>query len=119
MEAETKKAALKKLENIRQYIAYPDELLDESKLDEYYKELSLDEEGSYYANKLQLRVFFVRRSLRKYRDSVSNHRWVGHSNSAVVNAFYDPSENSIGMIKIIILEVQKCIFVFKKIPEFE
>ena len=94
MDEKTRKAALEKLENIVPHIAFPDELLDDQKLEDYYENLEFDS-GSYLKTKLKINKFFIDKSFRKVREAVNVTDWESHVSSSVVNAFYSPSENSI------------------------
>ena len=94
MDEKTKSAALEKLEYVTPHIAYPDELLDDKKLEDYYEKFELDKD-SYVKSKLNSFQFHLDRAFRKFRTPVNKTDWTTHSNSAVVNAFYNPSQNSI------------------------
>lgn len=94
MDEKTRKAALEKLETIVPFIAYPDELKDSDKLDKYYRSLEILEDN-YLKSRLNLKLFDNAHEIKRYREPVNKTDWVAHGYSAVVNAFYNPSENSI------------------------
>lgn len=95
MDALTRQAALDKAEKMIASIGYPDELTDESKLNEYYDGLRLNGEN-YFESMLKIYRFGVEKNFRKLRKAVDKRDWESHAEVAVVNAFYDPSENRIG-----------------------
>ena len=98
MDSETKKEAVKKLANMKQFMAYPKELLEKDKVDGFYKELKIDD-GKYFEN-----AHKIARHLRKHSDlklrevvvaeEMLHGEWGGWS-VALVNAYYDPFSNSI------------------------
>ena len=98
MDSETKKEAVKKLANMKQFMAYPNELLEKDKVDGFYKELKIDD-GKYFEN-----AHKIARHLRKHLDlklrkvvvaeEMLHGEWGGWS-VALVNAYYDPFSNSI------------------------
>ena len=45
MDDDTKAQAFEKLEKMRAFVAYPDEIMDEKILDEYYKDVQVDEKN--------------------------------------------------------------------------
>lgn len=94
MDEVTKEAAIGKVQNMLAFIGYPDELLDDSKLIEYYKDLTLDGEN-YFESILNISKFEVRKLVRNFRTPVDKTDWKLHAYVAIINAFYDPLENSI------------------------
>lgn len=98
---ETKAAAIKKAKAMSTYVGYPDELMDNDKLEEYYSGLELDS-NCYFRSVLRIRKFELRKKIydqievKPIRRNKTND-WVSHSESAHVNAFYSRLENSIGM----------------------
>jgi len=95
MDAETKGHALDKVEAIDEFVAYPNELLDAAKVDDYYARLRLDESGDYFGSVLRLAKFGCDRNFEKLHAPVNKSDWVTHGRAAVVNAFYNLVENSI------------------------
>ncbi|XP_011312064.1 membrane metallo-endopeptidase-like 1 isoform X2 [Fopius arisanus] len=94
MDEETRKSALEKAASMTSHIAYPDELLDDSKLEEFYQDLELSDEN-YLQGILNLTLFGTEYSFSKLRKPVNKSDWVTHGRPAVVNAFYSSIENSI------------------------
>ncbi|XP_008194096.1 neprilysin-2 isoform X2 [Tribolium castaneum] len=94
MDPETKKNALDKAKSMSTHIAYPDELLDDRKLEEFYGDLELDE-NYYLRSILNLTLFGTRFSFKRLRQPVNKTDWITHGRPAVVNAFYSALENSI------------------------
>ncbi|CAK9798490.1 Nep2 [Anthophora plagiata] len=94
MDDETRKSALKKAASMSSHIAYPDELLDDKKLEEFYEKLELNTDN-YLKDILNLTLFGVEYSFSKLRKPVNKSDWVTHGRPAIVNAFYSSIENSI------------------------
>ncbi|CAH1183162.1 unnamed protein product [Phaedon cochleariae] len=94
MDEETRRNALDKAKSMETHIAYPDELLDDKKLEEFYDGLELDE-NLYMRSILNLTLFGTRFSFRRLRQPVNKTDWITHGRPAVVNAFYSSIENSI------------------------
>lgn len=82
------------------HIAYPDELLDDKKLEEFYEKLELTTDN-YLEGILNLTLFGVEYSFSKLRKPVNKSDWVTHGRPAIVNAFYSSIENSIRKCQII------------------
>lgn len=96
MDEKTRAFALEKLNHMRQYIAYPDELLIKDKLEEFYRKLNINEGMSYYRSQMEIVRFYDDRRLSKFRLPYNKTEWTNHGVAAIVNAFYSPTGNSIG-----------------------
>lgn len=96
MDEKTKKAALNKLHSMSTHIGYPDEIMDNSKIEKYYENLKIDEHN-YLSSVLNMNVFGTDYAFNKLRKPVNKTDWVTHARPAVVNAFYSSIENSIRM----------------------
>ncbi|KAJ8929212.1 hypothetical protein NQ314_018091 [Rhamnusium bicolor] len=94
MDDETRQNALDKAKSMATHIAYPDELLDDHKLVEFYDGLELDP-AHYMRSILNLTLFGTRFSFKRLRQPVNKTDWITHGRPAVVNAFYSSIENSI------------------------
>ncbi|KAJ8683696.1 hypothetical protein QAD02_019488 [Eretmocerus hayati] len=94
MDKKTKQAALDKLNAIQPYIAYPSEFLDDKKLDDYHQFLKMYPD-SFLKSQLSINLFKMAYELEQFRKPVNKTDWITHGQSAIVNAFYEPSENSI------------------------
>lgn len=90
----TKEAALEKVNSMLTFIAYPNELMDDQKLIEYYQDLVLDSEN-YFESILNITKFEGLKIARNFRKAINKTSWDDHSDVAVINAFYSPLENSI------------------------
>lgn len=95
MDQETKKNALDKAEAIDQFVAYPNELLNASIVDNYYARLKFDDNDDYFKSVLRLAKFGCDKNFEKLHVAVNKSDWVTHGRAAVVNAFYNLVENSI------------------------
>ncbi|KAG5889087.1 hypothetical protein JTB14_004931 [Gonioctena quinquepunctata] len=94
MDDETRMNAIDKARSMTSHIAYPDELLDNRKLEEFYDGLELDP-NQYMRSILNVTLFGTRFSFKRLRQAVNKTDWVTHGRPAVVNAFYSSIENSI------------------------
>lgn len=94
MDDTTRAAALTKVKSMVTHIGYPDELMDDKKLIEFYKPIKVDED-KYLESILSINIFGTDRAFKKLREPVNKTDWITHSRPAVVNAFYSSIENSI------------------------
>lgn len=94
MDDGTRNEAIEKAKGIISHIAYPDELTDNNKLEEYYSGLEL-ESDQLLRNVLQIRTFKEVHAIQKLRLPVNKTDWETHTMPATVNAAYSPLENSI------------------------
>ena len=94
MDETTREAALAKLKKMATHIGYPEELLDDKKLIEFYKGASVDE-NKYFETLLKLNVWGTDKAFKKLREPVSKTDWKDRADPAEVNAYYDAIENSI------------------------
>lgn len=99
MDENTRKEAIKKAKVLTPHIGYPNELADNNKLEEYYRNLEI-EPDNLLLNTLRLNVFKTDHSFSELREPVNKTDWKTHSKPAVVNAYYSALENSIRMYKI-------------------
>lgn len=94
MDEETRKAALGKLKKMATYIGYPDEIKNNTLLEEYYDGLEIDPDR-YFESYLKLNAFNTKESYSKLRQPVNKTEWKEHAKPAQANAFYNSIENSI------------------------
>lgn len=94
MDDTTRAAALCKVKTMVTHIGYPDELMDDKKLTEFYNNITVDE-SKYLESILSINIFGTDRAFKKLREPVNKTDWITHSKPAVVNAFYSSIENSI------------------------
>jgi len=95
MDDNTKSRAHAKLNAIKDYIAYPDELLDDTKVREVYQGLDDVTKDDFFKNKKRIDTWNVDRKWMKLREKVDKTDWKRHAFPYVVNAYYDAVENSI------------------------
>lgn len=95
MDENTKKFALKKAEALKSYIAYPDEFLDDKKLEEYYKGLEITP-TNYLDVAANVSIYQQEYSFRQLRKPVKNLDWYNSTDVAVIDAAYHIEENSMG-----------------------
>ncbi|XP_038216679.1 neprilysin-2 [Zerene cesonia] len=94
MDSMTRQAALDKAQAMAAHIAYPNELLDNQKLTEFYSGLEMSTD-KLMESVLNLTLFGTEYLFSKLREPVNKTDWVTHGRPAIVNAFYSSIENSI------------------------
>lgn len=117
MDDKTRAAALCKVKTMVTHIGYPDELTDNSKLLEFYKDVKVDED-KYLESILGINIFGTDRAFKKLREPVNKTDWITHSKPAVVNAFYSSIENSIREFEITLMMITLVTLVCFFPPEF-
>lgn len=96
MDEKTRNEAIKKAKTLTAHIGYPDELAENDKLEEYYRELEI-EPDNLLLNTLRLEVFDLDNLFNKLRKPVNKTDWETHSIPSTVGAYYSSGENSISM----------------------
>ncbi|KAE8748157.1 hypothetical protein FOCC_FOCC005160 [Frankliniella occidentalis] len=86
MDDATRQAALEKAYSMTNHIAYPDELLDNSKLDKFYEGLEVNED-MYLESILNLTKFGTDYSFNRLRQKVNKTEWISHGRPAI-GAFF-------------------------------
>lgn len=94
MDEETRQIAIMKSKAIYSHIGYPDELMDDGKLIDFYKQVDVDE-NKFLESILSVKMFEADKTYEKLRQGVNKTDWKTHSNVVDVNAFYSVIENSI------------------------
>ncbi|CAH4038346.1 neprilysin-2 isoform X2 [Pieris brassicae] len=94
MDSMTRQAALDKAQAMASHIAYPNELLDDEKLTQFYSGLDMSSD-KLMESVLNLTLFGTEYLFGKLREPVNKTDWVTHGRPAIVNAFYSSIENSI------------------------
>jgi len=94
MDALTKQRAFEKADLMTPNIAYAKEILDDRLLEEFYDGLVLSK-ASYLKNYLHLKIWISKYYAKEFRQPVDKKSWKTHGGAAIVNAFYNPAENSI------------------------
>jgi len=94
MDAKTKKRAHEKANLMTPNIAYASEILDDILLEKFYDGLILTK-TSYLKNYLKLKTWINKYYAQEFRKPIDKKSWKTHGGAAIVNAFYNPSENSI------------------------
>lgn len=94
MDDQTKERAHKKLKAIKEYIAYPPEIMNNTNLEELYEGLVINR-TNYFLNGINMSIWSTNYHWGRLREKVDKTDWKRHANPAVVNAFYSSIENSI------------------------
>lgn len=85
------------------HIGYPNELLDDKILDEYYKDLELQPDSLLHSV-MRIEEFKKKYDINQLRKPLNKTDWVEHSlRIANVDAFYSAPENSIRMLFLTLL----------------
>lgn len=95
MDAPTKIAASRKNEFMKQIVAYPDELLSDSTINDYIKDLELYPDN-HFQNYLNLQRFHFNYELTGVNTLTNHSLWTVFADSTVVNAYYYAPDNTIG-----------------------
>lgn len=78
MDEETRQSALNKLHGMSTHIGYPDEIMNDTKIEEYYSNLEIDE-NNYLSSVLNMNVFGTDYAFNKLRKPVNKTDWVTDS----------------------------------------
>lgn len=70
MDSKTKDRAHSKLNSIKEYIAYPEEILDNKNLEEIYEGLEIVE-GEYFQNGIRMSIWSTNYHWKKLREEVN------------------------------------------------
>lgn len=87
MDEETRAAAVDKADAMHAHIAYPDELLDDEKLEKQYEKLEITGEN-LLESVLNYTIHSTLRAFENFREPYNMSNWVTHGDSVVVNAYY-------------------------------
>lgn len=96
MDDESRRAAIQKAEAMVFHIGYPNELNDNKKLEEYYRDLELEPDSLIYSA-LRIKTFLWDRKINKLHTPVNKTDWETHSVTSNVDAYYSLLENCICM----------------------
>lgn len=94
MDSKTKKLAVDKLKQMSVNIAYPNELMDDNIVIEYYKGLHVKQE-EFFESYLQSYAWLTDKTMDRLHEPVNRTDWRDLAYVAVVNAFYHPILNYI------------------------
>merc|ERR1711953_320845 len=94
MDDKTRVRAREKLRTMREYIGYPEELLQVHLLEEVYKDLEVSPE-KHFENGIEVGKWSTTYVWSKISGKIDKTDWKRHDQPAIVNAFYSPLENSI------------------------
>jgi len=94
MDEGTKVKAHSKLQSIKDYIGYPQEILNNTLIEDLYDGIEVTN-NTFYQNSINMGKWSIKYSWSKLRDQIDKTDWKRHANPAVVNAYYSGIENSI------------------------
>lgn len=95
MDEKTRSLAFKKAHGMHFHIGYPNELLDDNKLNDYYDGLTMQPDSMFY-NVMHIQQFLRNREINQYRKTINKTDWQTHSMVTAVNAYSSIMENSVG-----------------------
>ena len=98
------------------HVGYPVELLDMTKLEDYFDGLEM-ESDKFFENYAQIGRWLMKNRFEEFREKVNKTVWKTHSEVAVVNAFYSPIENAIMLPAGILQVVVHCSLSMLFLPE--
>jgi len=93
MDSETQGKAVEKAEQMLQLIGYPDWLLEQAQVDDYYSTAPPVEEGDHLGNMVGTGHWTAVQDLVTLRKTPERDVWLMHP--AIVNAWYSPNHNTI------------------------
>ncbi|KAF5301880.1 hypothetical protein FQR65_LT08712 [Abscondita terminalis] len=93
MDESTRSHAIEKAKGMVDHVAYPEEIMDDKRIELYYAQLEFSEK--YLDLYLNYQKFFLVKVFGSLRKPVSKRDWVYHASSTAVNAYYSVSENGI------------------------
>ncbi|CAM6054298.1 unnamed protein product, partial [Sphagnum tenellum] len=94
MDPLTKERAKEKLKAMREFIGYPDELLDRAKVEAYHEGIEIKDDD-FLGNVIRLQLWDRKLKFGRLDAPIDKQSWLDHSLVALVNAFYSFDENSI------------------------
>ncbi|KAK0393533.1 hypothetical protein QR680_000260 [Steinernema hermaphroditum] len=93
MNEETKTVAIEKARNIINHIGYPDFIQVDAKLDDYYKNLHVTANDTYFELFMKVLIWTQEKEFFRLREPFDKNEF--DVSPAVVNAFYSPEKNAI------------------------
>jgi predicted metalloendopeptidase len=97
MDDESREAALGKVDAITSSVAYPDWLLDDAEVNEYFGESDTIFEGTTHVVNVKTRMeWYSRKHMIALREAPDKTEWV--MSPHIVNAYYMPTYNSINFL---------------------
>merc|ERR1711936_1534251 len=92
MDEKTKERAKFKLNKMSQFIAYPDEMTDQSIVDSFFDPINTLTAINFMENHIKVRQFHRSQNFKQLREKVDPRDWTKRL-VAAVNAFYHPNTN--------------------------
>jgi len=91
MDEKTRYQAEKKAEKITNMIGYPDYIVNNTALDEKYKDLAVTD--GYFDNNINFNIWVLQENLKKLDKPVEKNKW--GMTPSTINAYYTPLKNQI------------------------
>ena len=80
---------------MRSHVGYPEQILDKDLMNKFYSDLDLKTDKGFLLKILTLNKFYTGFRAAQFRLPIDKNDWRTHGLVAIVNAYYDPAENSI------------------------
>ena len=93
MDKKTRGKAIEKINLMKSFIAYENEILNDTILDKYYADLTLNSEN-YLENMMSLKQSINQYCNKNYRTPIDQHSWNRNSGAAIVRPYYNTLANS-------------------------
>ncbi|XP_031781394.1 neprilysin-2 [Nasonia vitripennis] len=94
MDDQTRKSAIEKLEAMGVTVGHADELMEDDKVDGYYKDLVINP-GSYFHSAFNLSMFLQNENYKMLRKPLNLSDWTMRQSAVIINAYYMLQKNSI------------------------
>ncbi|CAG2182524.1 unnamed protein product, partial [Oppiella nova] len=93
MEKNTLSHALDKLQNMELKVGFPSELMDDKKINNYYKDLQITKDN-YFQNRINTYKWLTDYQFNQLREPNNKNDWRKYAEVTEVNAYYFPQENA-------------------------
>ncbi|KAK5645944.1 hypothetical protein RI129_004408 [Pyrocoelia pectoralis] len=103
LDTTTKKNAIEKAMSMVSYVGYPNKLEEPGVLDIYYEKLNIDD-GSYLKSIMLINNFNSIKKFDKLLQPTEKTKWIRHTDTTLVNAYYMPVQNCIDITVAILNE---------------
>lgn len=95
MDETTRTTAVEKAKATNFFIGYPDELMNNAILDEYYRDLVLQPESLLHSI-LSIKIFEMNQLVKTFRQPIDKNDWTYLAEESLkVNAFNVPQQNTV------------------------
>lgn len=93
LDSSAKIHALEKLESMHFQLGYPDDYLNDTKIEKYFSGLKLNENGTLIEDEMAINLFKTHRKFRQYKKQTKNVP--KYSDVTMANCLYDMNRNAV------------------------